>query len=238
MQTYKRQQEILEYLEQTQYATVSELAGKVFSSEASVRRDIAALEVKGYVNKIYGGVVLAKYKNSIVPVDLRDHYRPSVKDGIAKKAAAFVFDGATIFMDSSSTVRRMLPFLHDRRELTIITNNLRVFEECKNPQIRLYCTGGQYDAVGSLFTGNAAESFVRGVTADLLFFSTQGISETGTISDVSEAETALRKIMLANARKKIYLCDSSKIGVHKTFTICQKEDIDHIVCDVPLPWER
>ena len=55
MRTYKRQQEILEYLEECQYATVSELAGKVFASEASVRRDIAALESKGYVSKIYGG---------------------------------------------------------------------------------------------------------------------------------------------------------------------------------------
>lgn len=35
MRTYKRQQEILEYLEECQYATVSELAGKVFASEAS-----------------------------------------------------------------------------------------------------------------------------------------------------------------------------------------------------------
>ena len=99
MRTYKRQQEILEYLEECQYATVSELAGKVFASEASVRRDIAALESKGYVSKIYGGVVLAEYKNSVIPVELRDRDHPSVKDEIAKRAVEFVFDGATIFMD-------------------------------------------------------------------------------------------------------------------------------------------
>ena len=238
MRTYKRQQEILEYLEECQYATVSELAGKVFASEASVRRDIAALESKGYVSKIYGGVVLAEYKNSVIPVELRDRDHPSVKDEIAKRAVEFVFDGATIFMDGSSTVRRMLPFLDEYRELTIITNNLRIFKECKNPRIRLYCTGGCYDRKSSIFTGTAAEQFLDGVTADLLFFSSPGISEAGTISDVSEAETTLPQILLRRARKKFFLCDASKIGVQKMFTVCGKEDIDDIVCDVPLPWEK
>lgn len=62
--------------------------------------------------------------------------------------------------------------------------------------------------------------------------------EAGTISDVSEAETTLRQILLRRARKKFFLCDASKIGVQKMFTVCGKEDIDDIVCDVPLPWEK
>lgn len=108
----------------------------------------------------------------------------------------------------------------------------------QNPRIRLYCTGGCYDRKSSIFTGTAAEKFLDGVTADLLFFSSQGISEAGTISDVSEAETTLRQILLRRARKKFFLCDASKIGVQKMFTVCGKEDIDDIVCDVPLPWEK
>ena len=70
-----------------------------------------------------------------------------------------------------------------------------------------------------------------------MFFSSQAISETGTVSDVSEEETALRKVMLSHAKKKIFLCDSSKFGLVKTFTLCTKDDIDMIISDKALPWE-
>ena len=58
------------------------------------------------------------------------------------------------------------------------------------------------------------------------------------ISDVSEEETALRKVMLSRSKKKIFLCDSSKLGQKKTFTLCSKDDIDVIICNKSLPWEQ
>lgn len=70
-----------------------------------------------------------------------------------------------------------------------------------------------------------------------MFFSSQAISETGTVSDVSEGETALRKVMLSQRQKEDFLCDSSKFGLVKTFTLCTKDDIDMIISDKALPWE-
>ena len=85
--------------------------------------------------------------------------------------------------------------------------------------------------------GSATENYIKGINADLMFFSSQAISETGEITDASEEETALRQAMLSKAKKKIFLCDSSKIGLKHTFTVCNKEQVDHIICDVKLPWE-
>ena len=82
-----------------------------------------------------------------------------------------------------------------------------------------------------------AESFVRSVSADILFFSSQGISEDGEISDVSEEETSIRKVMLSRAKYKVFLCDSEKIGVTRPFTVCNKDDINKIICNEKLPWE-
>ena len=78
---------------------------------------------------------------------------------------------------------------------------------------------------------------MRNVSADILFFSSQAISEDGEISDVSEEETSLRRVMLSRAKKKIFLCDSSKLGLEKTFRLCSKNDVDVIICDEKLPWE-
>ncbi len=234
---YERQQKILAILEKKQTASIKELAGSVFASEASVRRDISELENRGYVQRIYGGVVLSKYKNSVVPVDLRDGENSAAKELVARRAAELIFDGATVIMDASSTVRRIVKYLDHRKNITIITNNHRIFTETANPEITLYCTGGVFGKRNHDFSGPSAENYLRSVSADIAFFSSQGISEDGEITDVSESETSIRRVMLSRARKKIFLCDSSKIGVRKVFSVCHKEDIDGIICDKKLPWE-
>ena len=72
----------------------------------------------------------------------------------------------------------------------------------------------------------------------IFFFSSQGISEDGEISDSSEEETSLRRVMLERSKQKYFLCDSSKIGVKKLFTVCRESDLDGIICDTKLPWEK
>lgn len=234
---FERQQAILEHLQKNKFATVKELAKIVWASESSVRRDVKILEQKGHVVQLYGGITLAGNRNNVVPVSIRDSSNASVKDELAKEASKYIFDGATIFMDGSSTVRRIIKFAEHFKNLKIITNNQLVFSECTNPGIKLYCTGGLFDSRSNIFSGTSAESYISGINADLLFFSSQALSENGEISDVSEEETALRRAMLSRAAKKIFLCDSTKLGLRKTFTLCTKDDVDVIICDKNLPWE-
>ena len=234
---YERQQKILEYLEAKQSATVNELARVLYTSEASVRRDIQTLEMQGFVNKIYGGVILAKYQNKVVPVDLRDGDNSTVKEELAKKAASLIKDGDTVIMDASSTVRRIIKYIGHLHNVKIITNNMGIFSECDGLDVGLYCTGGTYSPHNHAFVGAAAENYIRNISADIVFFSSQGISEDGTISDVSEEESAIRRVMIERADKKYFLCDGSKIGVRKMFTLCHKDDLTGVICNKNLPWE-
>lgn len=234
---YERRQQILRYLEEHQSATVRELAATVFASEASVRRDLESLEEQGHVRRTYGGVLLSQYRNSVVPFDLRDAENSAAKEQIAKRAADMIPDGSTVMLDASSTARRIVKYLAGRRDLKIITNSQKLFDEPVGAGIELYCTGGAYRPQNHDFVGAGAERYLAGVTADLLFFSSQGISEDGEISDVSEEETSLRRVMLSRAKRKFFLCDASKLGVRRVFTLCYKDDLDGILCNVPLPWE-
>ena len=234
---YERKLAILNYLKKNNLATFRELAEAVFSSESSVRRDVKALENEGYVKQTYGGVVLASYFGGVIPVKLRESENAAVKDSIAERATKHVFDGATLLMDGSSTVRRMMKYLDRFSGLKIITNNHRLFSENEGFSGALYSTGGRYDSKNNIFLGSTAEDFLRGISADVLFFSCQAISDVGEITDVSEEETSLRRVMLARAKKKIFLCDSSKVGKRQTFRLCSKDDVDEIICDKKLPWE-
>ncbi len=234
---YERQQQLLSYLHLHKSATVRRLAEVLYISEASVRRDIAALEEQGLVRRKYGGVVLAEYEHSVVPLALRDPANAAHKEAIARRAAALVKDGMTVMLDASSTARRILPLLQNKKNLRIITNNARVFDGRMLPH-NVHCTGGRYDSESGAFLGPAAERFVRSVRADILFFSSQGMDENGVISDASEEETALRRAMLAAAERVYFLCDSSKLGQKRTFILCTKDELDGVICDEKLPWEE
>lgn len=234
----ERQKNILNYIESKKTTTVSDIAKAVYTSEASVRRDIAKLENDGYVTRVYGGVTIAKYDGEVVPVELRDTSNSKTKDVIAMRAAKHIKSGETIFMDASTTVFRICKYIKGIKNLKIITNNLRICEELKDTDIKVYCTGGAYYGARGCFLGAFAEKFVQSVHADSVFFSSQGISKDGIISDVDESENAIRSKMLSQADKRIFLCDSSKFGLQKPFVLCTHNDIDLIVCDIDLEFDK
>jgi DeoR/GlpR family transcriptional regulator of sugar metabolism len=129
MLQYERQQDILRYLENQHIATIGQLAEAVYTSESSVRRDLSLLEKQGSVCRVYGGVILAKYKIANVPFMLRKKENITQKELIAEKASELLFDGATIFIDGSSTAGMLTKYLDRFHNIKVITNSSTVVEE-------------------------------------------------------------------------------------------------------------
>lgn len=239
MLPYDRKKALLSYLQQHHSCTIKELALSLYASEATVRRDIAQLESEGYVERIYGGVLLAGHENAVVPVNVRETANTSGKDIVAKKAAELICDGDTVILDASTTVFRICKYIRSRKHLKVITNNLRVCEALADAEdISVFCTGGSFVGHSYCFLGSAAENYIRNVNADIVFFSSQAISCNGLITDVSEPEIAIRQAMLSHADRQIFLCDSTKFGLIRPFTLCRKEDITDIICDKELTFSE
>lgn len=231
---YQRQDEILQKLEEQPTMSVKKLAKLLYTSEATVRRDLNALERMGLVHRIYGGVVLAKYANSDMPLFVRKQENTGEKEQVAAKAAALIPEGSTIILDASSTTQHMVRYLAGYKRLTVITNGLKIAEGFAESAVKVLCTGGRYLPENASFVGYQAEEMLKGVQADYLFFSSQGLSEDGEISDHSEEETAVRRVMLQRAANKIFLCDSSKLGRKCLYSVCSAADLQDIICDQPL----
>ena len=225
MANQKRQEEIVEYLRERHFASVAELANVLYTSQATARRDISSLVALGAVKIVYGGVMLAEYENAPVPIFFRDRENSASKEQIAERAAAMIHDNSTVIFDSSSTVRRICKHILDRQGLTVITNNLRVCDELKQSDVRVICTGGTLASGRDCFIGHFAEDFIRHIKADALFFSSQGLSENGDITDSSDEETSLRRAMLTSSKKQYFLCDDSKKGKDFPFVLCNTKDL-------------
>ena len=235
MLQYERHQALMAYLTKHHTATIRALAKHLYTSEASVRRDIAALESAGLVLRVYGGVVLPEHKNDVVPVELRESANSAAKEIIAAEAAKYIHDGDTVFFDSSSTVRRICKHIKNRKQLKIITNNLRICQELKDTDITVYCTGGEYYKKLDCFLGSYAERFISAINANSVFFSCKGLSPRGILTDVSEMEISMRQTMLRHAENSYLLCDSSKVGQKYAFTLCQAKELTKIFSDKTLP---
>ncbi len=235
MSQLERQQNIFNALRELNGGSISikELAARFYASESSVRRDILSLEARGLVTHIYGGVMLADYQNSVTPLNIRDSEHTEAKERIAAEAAEMICNGETILLDSSSTARRILKYLAGKENLRIISNSLRIFTDCELPHAKLYCTGGRYDPQNHNFLGPDAEAYIHRISADRVFFSSQGLSDAGEINDVSEEEISMRRAMLLRAKQSVFLCDSSKLGRQKMFTLCSISEVDRVICDQP-----
>ena len=229
MANQKRLEEILECLRARHFVSIAYLAEALYVSQATVRRDVEKLEALGAVKTVYGGVVLAEYENTPVPIFFRDKENSAIKEQIAESAATLIRDNSTIIFDSSSTVRRICKHILTRKGLTVVTNNLRVCEELKNSDVKVISTGGTLLRGRECFVGHFAESFIRQIKADMLFFSSQGISENGDITDSSEEEIALRKAMIEVSKEQFFLCDSSKLGRDLPFVLCNKADVTDVI---------
>ena len=79
--------------------------------------------------------------------------------------------------------------------------------------------------------GKIAEETIRSLYADICFFSSQGISDEGIITDYSEDETRLRKEMLSHSGKSVFLYDNSKAGKRSLFKLCHIDDLYMIIND-------
>ena len=77
--------------------------------------------------------------------------------------------------------------------------------------------------------GSIAEQYAKDLNIDVAFFTTAAYSDDGVISDFDVKQTMIRKIILRNTKKSIFLFERSKIGQKMTYTLCRKEDVTEII---------
>ncbi len=227
----ERQDRILQIINEKRFCSVRRLSEQLFVAPITVRRDLAEMETAGLVKRCHGGAAIIDHDNREVPFEMRDKENTSAKALIGKKAAKLINNGDTVFLDASTTVSHVVDYIDDTQELTIITNSIRILEKLKGRGIRCFLTGGALLENSHALVGRLAEDSISSLFADICFFSSQGITEDGLITDFSEDETRLRKYMIANAKKSVFLYDHTKLGKRHLFKVCNASDLYATVTD-------
>lgn len=230
----ERQRQIMDILKKNSFATVASLAGDLYASLPTIRRDLAILEEEGYVKRCHGGAMILD-GNTNPPLYFRREHKAHEKIRMCKLAATLINDGDTLFLDGSTSVFHLADYLDKEKSITVITNGLPLATALAETGIKIYSTGGRLLKESLAFVGASAEKTARGYNADALFFSVASLSDDGILSDWSEEEAMLRIEMARCSRKRVLLCDSSKLGTTSTFKLFDLSSVEFIITDKELP---
>ena len=220
----QRQNEIMELLRERREMTVKELCAVLYSSPATVRRDLSELEAQGLLRRSFGGAVLTEAYPDQLPLAIRRAEHIAEKKRIAERASRLVHPGDTIFLDASSTTYFMAEHLGGIEDLTVITNNPHLCTVLAEHRIRTLSTGGEMLFSSVALVGSEAERFVGRFYANLFFFSARGIKD-GEISDSSKGERDVKIAMLERSERSFFLFDRSKEGKRYPFRIADTDEI-------------
>lgn len=228
----ERESQILDLLKEKEFISVADLSELLFASQSSIRRDLTNLEKKGLVRRSYGGAELIVSKSNVLPFSTRAYSCVDEKQIIAKKASDFVNDGDVVFLDQSSTCYFLAMELINKKGITVVTNSLNILNYLSLTDIKVISTGGVLSSDDrSCMVGEGAEKTYESIFADVMFFSTKSLSADGVISDCTQEEIAVRKIMLKNSAKKVYLCNSAKFDTKSPYIQCTLSDIDILISE-------
>ena len=200
---------IMEIVKEYGYVTVKFLVSTLHYSNATVNRDLNVLEGQKRVRRSYGGVEYVEAAEVRLP--FRYNKMKSEKLKICKKASEFVHDGDVIFIDASTTTEYMMEFLTEKKDITVITNNVAIVTYLSNYGVNVICLGGKVVEPPCMLDGiETAENAMR-FQADKMFFATGYVSEDGRIG-AGEMYYALQSAMAKNSDEIYYLADHEKLA--------------------------
>lgn len=212
--------------------TVDQLCGLLYVSAATVRRDLQVLESSNLIKRIRGGAILIEGNADEDPMLLREQQDVLEKQLIAGKAAKYITDGMTLFLDSSSTAYYLARALKGRKNLRVITNGIKTASCLADYDgVTVMCACGTIRPGTKSAVGNATLNYIKALRADIAFISCRGyIPEQGAY-EANEDEYYIKRLFMANSLKTILLCTKNKFGDKYLYHLAEPDDFDVILSE-------
>lgn len=235
MHLSERQTEILRRARQIGRVEVEALAGVFDVTTQTIRRDLNELSQIGLLARVHGGAVVSTRVANVAYAERRAVAAPE-KQAIGTAAAAMIPDGCSVILNIGTTTEEVAQALRRHQGLMVITNNLNVaYILADAPGVEVVVTGGMVRKTDGGIVGAAAVDLIRQFKVDYAVVGTSAIDEEGTLLDFDYREVRVSQAILAQARTKILVADSTKFERRAPVQIGQMSDIDMFVTDAPVP---
>ena len=212
MKVAKRREAILQAV-QSGSADVAALCAKFDISEATVRRDLQALQLDGRLLRVYGGAVLAPIRHEPEEsLELRKEHDSEGKEAIARKASSFIEPGDTIFIDGGTTTDAFARHLPKDASVRVITNNLLALNTLCARGIAVCLIGGELREGSMSVYGSLADMALERLTFDKVFSSADGIDAEFGVCAGSIEQAWFKDKLFRRTREVYMLATVEKLG--------------------------
>lgn len=234
MHEKERHRIILSAVQEKPVVTVQELVEMTSSSEATVRRDIAALHVQKRLRRVRGGAE-ALTPPPVVglagrPYRVNQSLHAAQKQAIAREAASLCEDGESIIINGGTTTFQMVHFLANRR-MPIFTNSFVIAEHLlRHSKNTVTLPGGTIYREQNIVLSPFDNDVTRNFYARRMFMGAQGLGPLGLMEGDPLLIQAEHKL-INQADELVVLADSSKFHQRSSLILCELSRISTVITD-------
>ncbi|WP_324662248.1 HTH-type transcriptional regulator GlpR [Haloarcula sediminis] len=232
----ERKRTIVQLVTEQDGCSVATLAEELEFSKATIRRDLQDLESEGRIERSHGGAVPVSSVGRERSYDKREVDRLEAKEAIAARASEEIRDGHVVCFDAGTTTMEVARAAPDDGYVGV-SNMPEIALELADTDVDVKLTGGTVRSRSHACVGPAAEDFLDQRHFDILFLGTNGVTADTGLSTPDEDEAAVKRAMVANARRVVLVADNSKFGERSFVTVAEPSAVDLFVTDQPLPGE-
>ncbi|SFR18587.1 DeoR/GlpR family DNA-binding transcription regulator [Poseidonocella sedimentorum] len=234
MHETERHRIILSAVQERPLVTVAELVALTETSEATIRRDIAALDQKKRLRRVRGGAEALTPPNlpglAGRPFSVNQAMNSEAKQAIAKEAVALCEDGEPIIINGGTTTFQMVHPLANRR-LQVLTNSFPIAEHLlRHSKNTVMLPGGAIYREQNIVLSPFDNDMTRHFYARRMFMGAQGLGPIGLMESDPLLIQAEEKL-IGQADELVVLVDSTKFHNRSSLVLCPLERIDIVITD-------
>ena len=227
---------------QKKRVSIKELCDTYGISVETARRDLNALEEEGIIRRIYGGAVLLDSSEDLdVMPPWNDRFTTNLKEkrAIAREILRWIPDDSVIALDSGTSTFETAKLLREKKNLTILTNDLRIAAELSsNTNHTIYFIGGMVKKDDMITTGFLATDFLEYFShIDLTILSADGFDVNVGMSDHNVEMGTLKSAMIKKSDRVLVGIDHSKFSINAFYRVCGINSLSIVVTDDNAPQE-
>jgi DeoR/GlpR family transcriptional regulator of sugar metabolism len=227
----ERLERIVQLLNQRGGARTNELAGELGVSAATIRRDLEELAARGSVDRTHGGAVILRSSTAKeAPYEEKALRMHTEKGRIAQRGLDFVPDGATIVLDSGTTVLELARRLIGKPVTVIALDLPSAMALASGEGVEVWTPGGRVRNGLYSLVGPWVEGSLRTLAVDVFFMGADAIDSVG-VSNSTVEEAEVKRLAIGCARTTVLLADSSKLGKRSFARVCPLSAIGTLITD-------
>lgn len=239
MYATERQQHIERLVAAEGRVVVIDLAQRFGVTTETVRRDLDLLETSGVIHRVHGGAV-ARTRVSTAESSLaeRTTRRSEAKLAIADRALRAVPSGfgGSVYVDAGTTTAAIATLLAQRpasgSPLEVVTHSMTVAHLLAGSSaLSLTAIGGRVRGLTAAAVGAQTVESIAHLRPDIAFIGTNGLSAAFGLSTPDPDEAAVKRAILAAARRVIVVADADKFDAELLVSFGAIGDIDVLVAD-------